>query len=74
MNDHEEIIGTTSMEVAEIIESHQEHLGTDTRMCDIIHLTRRSVEFFMARGENSRAMIEVVRLKGQLMEYLNLKP
>jgi len=65
-------IAIGSNEVANLIELHQDLLEDNDKICQIVHIGRCSLEFFMASGNDTRALYEVLNTRIKLMEFLGL--
>ncbi len=65
-------IALGSGEVATLIETHQDILEQDDAICEVVTLGRHSLEFFIASGDEQRALYEVLNTKEKLMKFLGL--
>ena len=65
-------IALGSSEVANLIETHQDLMEDDDAICEIVNLGRQSLEFFIALGDEQRALYEVLNTKEKLMKFLGL--
>ena len=68
----EQQIAIGSGEVANLIETHQDLLEDNDAICDVVSLSRHSLEFFLASGNEERALWEVTNTRAKLMEFLGL--
>ena len=66
-------LGIDANEVANLIQSHQDILEQDDSICEAISGGRSSMEFFIALGDDSRALYEVRQTKEAVMRFLGLK-
>ena len=65
-------LGLTSRLVADLIEQHQDVLEENDEICETINSSRESLEFFLALGEESRALYEAKNCQQQILSYLGL--
>ena len=65
-------LGLTSRSVADLIEQHQDVLEENDEICETINSSRESLEFFLALGEESRALYEAKNCQQQILSYLGL--
>lgn len=65
-------LGLTSRSVADLIEQHQDVLEESDEICETINSSRESLEFFLALGEESRALYEAKNCQQQILSYLGL--
>lgn len=74
MNDKdiEAKLGLTSRSVADLIEEHQDILSEDTEICEVINTSRKTLEFFLALGDDSRALYEATNCRKAILSYLGL--
>ena len=70
--DIEAQLGLTSRSVADLIEQHQDVLEESDEICETINSSRESLEFFLALGEESRALYEAKNCQQQILSYLGL--
>jgi len=70
--DIEAQLGLTSRSVADLIEDHQDILSEDDDICEVINASRKSLEFFLALGEESRALYEAKNTQKAILTYLGL--
>ncbi len=71
MEIHQQIaLGST--EVANLIELHQDLMEDNDDICEVINLGRHSLEFFIASGNEQRALYEVLNTKAKIMRFLGL--
>ena len=71
MEIHQQIaLGST--EVANLIDSHKDLLEKDNAICEVVTFGRHSLEFFIASGDEQRALYEVLNTKEKLMRFLGL--
>ena len=61
-----------SGEVANLIELHQDLMEDNDDICEVVNLGRQSLEFFIASGDEERALWEVLNTKEKLMKFLGL--
>ena len=61
-----------SGEVANLIELHQDLMEDNDDICEVVNLGRQSLEFFIALGDEERALWEVLNTKEKLMKFLGL--
>ena len=61
-----------SGEVANLIELHQDLMEDNDDICEVVNLGRQSLEFFIALGDEQRALYEVLNTKEKLMKFLGL--
>ena len=74
MNDKdiEAQLGLTSRSVADLIEEHQDILSEDDSICEVINVSRKTLEFFLALGNESRALYEAKNCQKAILSYLGL--
>ena len=74
MNDKdiEAQLGLTSRSVADLIEQHQDILEQDDDICEVINLSRKSLEFFLAQDDDSRALYEAKSTQKAILSFLGL--
>ena len=65
-------LGLTSRSVADLIEDHQDILSGDDNICEVINKSRESLEFFLALGEEGRALYEAQNCKKSILSFLGL--
>ena len=65
-------IALGSSEVANLIELHQDLMEDNDDICEVVNLGRQSLEFFIASGDEQRALWEVINTKEKLMKFLGL--
>ena len=65
-------LGLTSRSVADLIEQHQDVLEESDEICETINSSRESLEFFLALGEENRALYEAKNCQKQILSYLGL--
>ena len=65
-------LGLTSRSVADLIDQHQDALEESDEICETINLSRKTLEFFLALGEESRALYEAKNCQKQILSYLGL--
>tara|TARA_R100000152_G_C6707751_1_gene135964 strand:+ start:50 stop:277 length:228 start_codon:yes stop_codon:yes gene_type:complete len=70
--DIEAQLGLTSRSVADLIEDHQDILSEDDDICEVINTSRKSLEFFLALGEESRALYEAKNTQKAILTHLGL--
>ena len=74
MNDKdiEAQLGLTSRSVADLIEEHQDVLEKDDDICEVINTSRKTLEFFLALDDDSRALYEATNCRKAILSYLGL--
>ena len=74
MNDKdiEAKLGLTSRSVADLIEQHQDVLEKNDNICEVINVSRKTLEFFLALGDESRALYEAKNCQKAILSYLGL--
>tara|TARA_Y100001937_G_scaffold68305_1_gene93321 strand:+ start:956 stop:1183 length:228 start_codon:yes stop_codon:yes gene_type:complete len=74
MNDKdiEAQLGLTSRSVADLIEEHQDILSEDDNICEVINVSRNTLEFFLALGDESRALYEARNCRKSILTFLGL--
>tara|TARA_Y100000593_G_scaffold90279_1_gene176354 strand:- start:257 stop:484 length:228 start_codon:yes stop_codon:yes gene_type:complete len=74
MNDKdiEAQLGLTSRSVADLIEQHQDVLEKNDDICEVINVSRKTLEFFLALGDESRALYEAKNCQKAILSYLGL--
>jgi len=70
--DIEAQLGLTSRSVADLIEGHQDILKEDDDICDVINMVRKSLEFFLAQNDESRALYEAKNCQKAILSFLGL--
>ena len=65
-------LGLTSRSVADLIEDYQDILSENDKICETINKSRESLEFFLALGEESRALYEAKNTQKAILTYLGL--
>ena len=70
--DIETQLGLTSRSVADLIEDHQDILEQDDDICEVIDTSRKSLEFFLGVGDESRALYEARNCRKSILTYLGL--
>ena len=65
-------LGLTSRSVADLIEQHQDALEESDEICETINLSRKTLEFFLALGDENRALYEAKNCQKQILSYLGL--
>ena len=65
-------LGLTSRSVADLIEDYQDILSENDKICETINKSRESLEFFLALGEESRALYEAENCKKSILSFLGL--
>ena len=65
-------LGLTSRSVADLIEQHQDVLEENDEICETINLSRKTLEFFLALGDENRALYEAKNCQKQILSYLGL--
>ena len=74
MNDKdiEAQLGLTSRSVADLIEQHQDVLEESDEICEVINVSRKTLEFFLALGDESRALYEAKNCQKAILSFLGL--
>ena len=70
--DIEAQLGLTSRSVADLIDQHQDALEESDEICETINLSRKTLEFFLALGDENRALYEAKNCQKQILSYLGL--
>ena len=65
-------LGLTSRSVADLIDQHQDALEESDEICEVINLSRKTLEFFLALGDENRALYEAKNCQKQILSYLGL--
>ena len=65
-------LGLTSRSVADLIDQHQDALEESDEMCEVINISRKTLEFFLALGDENRALYEAKNCQKQILSYLGL--
>ena len=65
-------LGLTSRSVADLIDQHQDALEESDEICETINLSRKTLEFFLALGDENRALYEAKNCQQQILSYLGL--
>ena len=65
-------LGLTSRSVADLIDQHQDALEESDEICETINLSRKTLEFFLALGDENRALYEAKNCQKQILSYLGL--
>ena len=65
-------LGLTSRSVAELIDQHQDALEESDEICEVINISRKTLEFFLALGDENRALYEAKNCQKQILSYLGL--
>ena len=65
-------LGLTSRSVADLIEQHQDILSEDEDICEVINMGRKSLEFFLAQNDESRALYEAKNCRKTILSFLGL--
>ena len=65
-------LGLTSRSVADLIDQHQDALEESDEICESIELSRKTLEFFLALGDENRALYEAKNCQKQILSYLGL--
>jgi hypothetical protein len=72
MKDIKALVGIQSTAVADLIQCHQDILETSDEIVERINVARKSMEFFMALDEASRALYEATNIKNDILSFLGL--
>ena len=65
-------LGLTSRSVADLIDQHQDALEESDEICEVINISRKTLEFFLALGDENRALYEAKNCQKQILSYLGL--
>lgn len=63
-------LGIISGSIADLIEQHQDAMQGDDYISDRITMSRKSLEFFLALGDESRALYEAKNCHQDIMSWL----
>jgi len=65
-------LGLTSRSVADLIDQHQDALEESDEICEVINISRKTLEFFLGLGDANRALYEAKNCQQQILSYLGL--
>jgi hypothetical protein len=68
----EQQIAIGSGEIANLIETHKDLMEENDDICEVVSLSRHSLEFFIASEDAERALWEVNNTKEKVMQFLGL--
>ncbi len=65
-------IGFISEQIASLLDLYEDQIQYNGELVKKIHMHRKSLEFFLCQGEESRALYEAVNCHAGILDFLDV--